>query len=263
MVRSWRGRGSGGGGRRAIIVSLAAALATAAGASSASATPLGINLIVNPGAENGAGATNFSSAVVVPTGWITTSNFSAVQYAVGGPADLNTSDAAAILGGLNYFSGGPANGLSTATQEISFDDLAADVDAGKVSFLLSGYLGGWGAQGDAMSVKATFLNEANGILLSSILGPLATTSRGGLSQLLFATSGLNSVPTGARSVTIAMTATRTEGAYNDAYADNLSLLFAEPDAPSAVPEPASLSLIGLGVAALIARRKLFKRRPLK
>ena len=235
-------------------MSLAAILATAALASSASATPLGLNLIVNPGAEGSVGAANLVSAIAAPAGWITTSNFSAVQYAVGGPPDLNNSDSSAIGGGLNYFSGGPTNALSTATQSISFDDLAADVDAGKISFLLSGYLGAWGAQADAMTVKATFLNEANGILLSSIIGPVTSAARGGVSQLLFATSGLATVPAGARSVSIAMTATRAEGNYNDAYADNLSLLFQEPDSPAAVPEPATVSLLGVGVAALLARR---------
>ena len=51
-----------------------------------------------------------------------------------------------------------------------------------------------------------------------------------------------------------MTAARVSPSYNDGYADNLSLLFEEPESPSEVPEPASLALLGLGVAVLIARR---------
>jgi hypothetical protein len=52
-------------------------------------------------------------------------------------------------------------------------------------------------------------------------------------------------------VDILLTATRLEGAYNDGYADNLSLVFQEGSTP--VPEPNSISLLGfglLGVAGL-------------
>ena len=156
MGRLIRGRGSRSAAPRAIGIALAAVLATALGASSASATPLGINLIVNPGAESSVGVADFGNAIAAPAGWLTTSNFTAVKYTAPGEAVLDTSDAALIGGGSNYFSGGPNNALSSATQRISFDDLAADVDAGKVSFLLSGYLGGWAVQGDSMTVKATF-----------------------------------------------------------------------------------------------------------
>jgi hypothetical protein len=208
-----------------------------------------VNLIVNPGADLSAGAPNFS-ATAVPAGWVTTSNFSAVQYAAGGASDLNTADSVAIGGGVNYFAGGPNTALSTASQNIAFDDLAASVDAGILSFVFSGYLGGFDTQGDNMSVRATFLNASSATLLTATLGPVSDTDRANLSQLLFRTTGA-AVPVGARSVDILLTATRLEGAYNDGYADNLSLVFQEGSTP--VPEPNSISLLGfglLGVAGL-------------
>ncbi len=243
--------------RRLTGLVCAGAFLTAAGASEALATPIGVNLIVNPGAEGSAGAADYSTTLA-PVGWVTTSNFSVVQYAAGGPADLNTAASSAIGGGNNYFAGGPDNGQSTASQSILFPDLASSIDSGMLGFVLSGYLGGWASQADTIQVTANFLSGANTVLLSSTIGPVSSADRGGNSELLFRTTDITAVPIGARSLNILLTSTRLDGAYNDGYADNLSFQFRDVAAPTAVPEPASLTLLSLGLAGVI--RQHFKRR---
>ena len=199
------------------------------------------NLIANGGAESGAGSSD-GSVVAVPS-WITTSNFTVVIY--GAPGGF---PAAASPGppdrGLNFFAGGPTNAGSTASQTIDTTADAAQIDAGQITFDLSGYLGGFSDQGDNAVLSATFLSASNLLLGSASIGPVTPDDRRDITgMLLRSTSG--AVPVGTRSVNVNLQMTRLDFMYNDGYADNLSLIF------HVVPEPPSLSLVaalaGLGV----------------
>ena len=158
------------------------------GAAPSWATPIGMNLILNPGAELGLGAADFFTTVVPPN-WTTTSNFSAVQYAAGGAGELNPTDSVAIGGGNNYFAGGPDNALSTALQVIDFSDLASDVDAGLLQFVLSGYIGGFNGQDDNLLVQAAFRDASNSVLSTFSIGPVFDEDRNFESQLLLLSTG--------------------------------------------------------------------------
>jgi len=220
------------------LVMVALAWAPLAGA----AIPQG-NLIQNPGAEQPAApATEAEHAA--PTGWETSPNFTVMAYARLGFPPMSVSDA--IGGGSNFFAGGPgpAEAESVATQFVDFSGAATEIDAGHVRASLSAYLGGKGSQPDGATVSVTFKSEAlgDGTQLGSPLtvGPVTPADRGNETTLLKREASAT-VPAGARSAVVTITATRAEGSYNDGYADNVSLVLGEtpPPPPSPPPPPPS------------------------
>jgi hypothetical protein len=236
-----------------IQTAAAAVLYLLLGSAPALATPLATNLIVNGNAEANTGAAIFGLPALPPTGWTTTSNFSAVQYAIGTSADLNTTDSAAIGGGANYFAGGPSTALSTALQSINIADLAASIDAGLLDVEFRAHIGGYADQEDNMTIEATFKDATNAPISSLLLGPVTATERGDVSQLLLRLISAD-VPVGTRGIDILMTATRTAGSYNDGYADNLALQLIGTQQVE-LPNPGTLGLLGLALAGLGFSRK--------
>jgi hypothetical protein len=117
--------------------------------------------------------------------------------------------------------------------------------------VLSGYLGGWLEQDDHISLTAIFRNGQAG-LGQLVIGPVTPAQRGNVSQLAFSsTTGF--IPAGTRSVDILLQATRSSGAYNDGYADNISF--------AVVPEQ-STALAGLGsiLGVCLHRNRRLNRR---
>jgi VCBS repeat-containing protein len=192
------------------------------------------NLIVNPGAETGPSATNFSTTVA-PNGWTTTAGLSAVDYAIGGAADLNASDGAAVGGSQSYFAGGPNSAVSTATQTIDVSSYAAVIDGGHVTVNLSGYFGGYHTQNDNAVLTARYLSDTGNELGQTQIGGFLASDRSNESRLIF-DSATMTVPVGTHSIELVLTATRIVGAagevYNDGYADNLSLTLTVPNGTS-------------------------------
>ena len=92
----------------------------------------------------------------------------------------------------------------------------------------------------------TFLNGSNATIgTSNTIGGFNSTSRNNISQLLFDWS-TGFIPAGTRTVEATLDMTKTEGFYNDGYADNLSFIAAS----NAVPEPGTLLSSALALAAL-------------
>jgi MYXO-CTERM domain-containing protein len=179
-----------------------------------------IDLITNGDAEAGSGSPN-GSLVAVP-GWAVTGEFTAVQYgAVGGfPTSVTPGP---VDGGLNFLAGGPSSGVSVGSQVIDLSASAADIDSAAVTFRITGYLGGYSSQGDNVTITAIFQDAASSTIASSTIGPVTPTERANATGLQLRTAS-GSVPAGTRRVTIQVTMTRTEGSYNDGYADNLTMI---------------------------------------
>ena len=136
-------------------VSFEAVLNQAPASAPAACTSCGANLIVNPGAESAPGA-DADSVVRVP-GWRTKGSFTAAQYAWS-DGDVSASSPGPKARGKNYFYGGPGGRLSSGAQAISVR--ASGIATGKVSFTLSGWLGGYADQGDNATLYLTWEDAA-------------------------------------------------------------------------------------------------------
>ena len=194
--------------------------------SSSTAAPLAANLLVNGDAE--AGGAPDDQGVVPPDGWTTTGAFTSVVYGGNG---LPEAGEAPPGGGQYLFAGGPRSAESTATQLISLSPRATAIDAGRVQATLTGYLGGWRSQTDAASVRAELLNAAGTPRTVISLGQVGPGARGSATGFVYRHASVQ-VPAGARSVRVTITATRASGAYNDGYADELSLTLGRARAPA-------------------------------
>jgi hypothetical protein len=194
-------------------------LATAAVQAQAAAT-YGVNLVVNGGAEADVGAPD-ASHVVKPTGWITTGQFTPVQYGAPGGFPDKTSPGPSDRG-KNDFEGGNAP-QSTAKQTISLASEAADIRTGAVHYVLSAWLGGYASQDDNAIVTLSF-RDAHGASLGTVsLGPVTPAQRSSVTGLLRrANSGV--VPKGASAAVVTIVLTRVDGEYNDGAADDVSLV---------------------------------------
>ncbi len=181
----------------------------------------GKNLIVNGDAESGPGTDGSVAPRTVP-GWQVTDGFNVVEY--GSPNDMPALNTPGPQDrGKNFFYGGLSTEKSSATQTINVSSIAIVLGTGRIKYTLSGWLGGIAGQNDHVELKALFLSASGGTLATASLPVVLDSERQGETELLFKTTrGL--VPAGTVKIKIQMDMIRTDGADNDAYADNLSLV---------------------------------------
>ena len=181
----------------------------------------GANLIVNGGAEAGTGSTL--------TGWtVVTGTTESVSYSAGGGFPTAASPGPPDRG-ANFFAGGCCAVTSQIRQSVDVSSAASQIDAGSVSFQLSGYLGGFGGQDNNAQVTITFFDGSAGALGSPVtIGPVLAVDRGSVTGMLLRTAA-GDVPVGTRSIQVDLIQTG-DGFYNDGYADSLSLTFVPKDA---------------------------------
>jgi hypothetical protein len=223
-------------------------------ANPAGAVTFGSNLIVNGDAESGTGSA--TGAVVPVPNWTTVGNFTVVTYANSSGFPVATDPGPASRGN-NFFAGGNS-ASSSASQTISLSPSFSAIDAGNVSFNLSGFLGGFSSQDDNASLSAVFRNAGGTGLGTFSIGPVLAADRSSATGLL-ARSTSGAVPIGTRDILVTLSMTRLAGTSNDGYADNLSLVLNNnTPAATSVPEPSSIPGILVGgalVVGVIRKRK--------
>jgi hypothetical protein len=203
-----------------VLVGLIVATSVAAIPSPAADALFGHNLVVNGDGELDVGADD-ETLVVKPKGWTTTGQFTVFQF--GGISGFPTaSDPGPPNRGKNFFTGGDAH-RSTATQIVSVAGAARPIDAGRVAYTFSGWLGGYEEQGDYAMVTADFLSVDGVKLDAATLGPVTAADRHNRTGL-FLRVKTGPLPRGTRSVRVTITATRLVGASNDGYSDDISLV---------------------------------------
>ena len=187
--------------------------------SAAAAVPPG-NLLANPGAEAGPGAPD-DATIDPPPGWSAIGDATAVQYGASGGFPT-PADSAALGGGVNFFAGGPDGAANALTQTLDVAAAASEIDSGGVTATLAGDFGGFAGQNDSATLTATYLGAADTALGTLVSPPVTDADRHGNTTLLFRTAS-GPVPAGTRIIGVRLDLVRTDGAYNDGYADNLSL----------------------------------------
>ena len=189
---------------------------------------LGVNLIVNPGAD---AAPGYNTALPIPTsadlpGWVRTPYFAADSYTDPG-GDLTASTPGPSDRGANYFYGGTNVSNAGTHQEsgvqlIDLSSLADLIDASNLQQALAGWLGGYSTQGDNAELDFIW-SSATGTQLGNVnvTGP----SRGGTTELLSIGAITLFPPVGTRTLSVKVAITRTDGTNDDGLADSLGIVF--------------------------------------
>lgn len=124
----------------------------------------------------------------------------------------------------------------------------------RISYSLSGWLGGWSNQGDNALFYVQFLDELGNEVGSSAIGPVTPGDRDNQTGLFYRESE-GFLPEGTRSLSFWLSMERLVSGDNDGYADNLSFILQEPGGE--VPEPgmASMFVLGGGILGWARRRR--------
>jgi hypothetical protein len=214
------------------------------GASRAPETILGVELLLNGGRagnELGRGAVEGFAAPTWLPYWAVEGRPEQILY---DSLDFPPSRQTPPGSGSHFFAGG-ATVESTFHQIIDVSGIASEIDAGTLPFRLSAALGGYLTDGDSASVHVVFQGDG-GLSQQVALGPVTPADRGNQTKLV-AVSDVGVVPVGTREILVGVRAVATDGAYNDGYADDVSLV---------VPEPSELALGLAAMATLAALRRL-------
>jgi hypothetical protein len=219
--------GEGSSARRvrrwgAYLTATAAACGALSGpAGAAPLVPTG-NMLANPGAEQGP-ASSDAMITAAPPGWSPSTGMTQVRYGTSGGFP-GTDVSAAIDGANAFFAGGDGVSASSGYQIIFLTAAAASIDAGRVRAQLSGDLGGVASQDDSATLQVEFADQLQTPLGSDmIVGPVTAADRGNVTTLL-PRSATATVPPGTRRLRMGLDFSRVSGAYNDGYADNVSLV---------------------------------------
>ncbi len=182
---------------------------------------IGRNLIRNGDAEAAAGSPTGHTAGVPQWNLSSGDDPTVLPYDIPGGYPLSTDSGPADRG-HNFFAGGLAAD-AYLMQTFDVTPLAAAINAGTLRYEFAGYLGGYADQEDNATLYLTFRDGIGAVTGSTQLGPVTAADRGGVTSLLRQqASGF--VPPGTETIDVELRLTSVASLYNDAYADNLSLV---------------------------------------
>lgn len=209
----------------AILFSVSAQLANAQTAL------FGANLIVNGGAESGAGGDGLTRIVQVP-GWQASGGCDVYAYAAAyqNVSAISPSDIVPRGAGSNYFSGGAQAASCTFVQNPSIDLTAgaSTIDAGNVTYAVSGYFGGIGSDHDNATLTLAFQNSSGTTLASVTIGGVGPGDRASSDNGMYLRKQIGQVPSGARKAAVTLNMSWVDGSINEASADNLVFILNAP-----------------------------------
>jgi len=142
------------------------------------------------------------------------------KYGEGAGRELAEAD---VRGkGENYFWGGK-NSNSTIEQMADVSPIQQEIDAGKVSYELSGLIGGYRSQSDRAKLVADFLDAGNDVIQSTQIDFVTNEDRNNVTRMMRKVSS-GTVPINTRTIRFRLITLIEEGANNDGYADELSMV---------------------------------------
>jgi hypothetical protein len=206
----------------AVVVAASTALALLGPLGTASAAAKSVNLIKNSGGEL---SNPDQSGDQVPVQYWTPlkgTGFTTGRY--NSPGFDEPFIPIAPHHGKAFFAGGPESHLSGATQLVPLT--SALIAKGQAAFVASGYFGGFSDQHDYMSLTITWETATGKPISKVVLGPVTEEQRKGITSM-YLKSKTGVVPKNARQALLLIHAVRTDGLYNDGYADNLSLVLSK------------------------------------
>jgi hypothetical protein len=177
---------------------------------------LDVNLIFNGNGEIERGMTPGFDASV--PGWVDNGTMTTWIYDI--PDYLQKIDPGPADGGSNYFGGG--TGDTTMHQEIDLTGIAEEINWGNLTYSLTAYIGGYSGQNDCMEVLVEFFDSSGNLLLSGGIGPVYAADRN-YTTGIHLHGEIGQVPADSAWVRVTLNA-YLESGYNDAYADNVSLI---------------------------------------
>jgi hypothetical protein len=134
-----------------------------------------------------------------------------------------------------FFAGGKVSGSSSLAQDIDVSENASDIDGGKVVSDIRAWLGGFMSDPDAAQLIVTFFRKDGDdftvISSAPTLGPVSVGDRKSTTQFLLRLETVP-VPVGTRLIEVVLLLKHDTanggGAYDDAYADSLSVILRKP-----------------------------------
>jgi hypothetical protein len=140
-----------------------------------------------------------------------------------------------------------AAAIAELSQTINVSAYGGAIDLGIQQFDFSGYISSYLSGGDTSQIIIDYLDASGSVLESYDSGAIYAPFDEGTAWDLLTDSRL--AIAGTRQIEVRLLAARNTGTNNDGYFDSLSLT------TFAVPEPSSTALLGLGLSAMLLRRK--------